>query len=435
MGNQRLRALEEASGISACTPPFSPPNSSSGPGGGGLGGSGGSGDSGTSSSFDPNELVGPAGFGAQNWIASGTLLPYQISFENLGPGSRDANGDPYPIVASAPAQRVTVTNQLSEGLNWESFELTGIGFGDTVIPVPSGVSHYVGTVQVTQNGKTFDVEITAGIDYVTGLVSVVFQSINPLTGLPPDVLTGFLPPEDETGRGMGHVSYLIQAKDGLPTGTEIRNVAEIRFDVNDVITTDQINPLDASEGIDVRRQALVTLDGGIPDSVVTELPVETDSGKFTVDWTGDDEGSGIAFYDIYVSTDGGQWELWLGKSLDTSMVFDGDPGVSYAFYSIATDFSGNTEIRPVSSDASTTVVANIPIQLLNLTITTTVEAGSKEVQIEYPLVPGFDHTIEYSSALLTEQWRALPEAPHNTGSLIDRTDEKVRFYRLRVDRK
>ena len=41
----------------------------------------------------------------------------------------------------------------------------------------------------------------------------------------PDVLTGFLPPEDGTGRGMGYFSYVIDPAANLPTGTEIRNVA------------------------------------------------------------------------------------------------------------------------------------------------------------------------------------------------------------------
>ena len=44
----------------------------------------------------------------------------------------------------------------------------------------------------------------------TGEVYATFQSVNPLTGLPTDVLTGFLPPEDGTRRGSGYVSYIIK---------------------------------------------------------------------------------------------------------------------------------------------------------------------------------------------------------------------------------
>ncbi len=52
------------------------------------------------------------------------------------------------------------------------------------------------------------------------------------------MLTGFLPPEDDTGRGMGYVSYLVLPKAGVTTGTQIRNVALVTFDLGETITTD-----------------------------------------------------------------------------------------------------------------------------------------------------------------------------------------------------
>ena len=85
---------------------------------------------------------------------------------------------------------------------------------------------------MTYNGQTFDVLVEAGIHTATGQVYATFQSIDPNTQLPPDVLTGFLPPENGTGRGMGYISFTIQPKAGLATGTQIRNVALITFDQN-----------------------------------------------------------------------------------------------------------------------------------------------------------------------------------------------------------
>ena len=73
-------------------------------------------------------------------------------------------------------------------------------------------------------------DVQAGIDPRPGTVYATFQSIDPNTDLPPDVLTGFLPPEDGTGRGEGYISYTIQPKAGLPTGTQITNVALVSFD-------------------------------------------------------------------------------------------------------------------------------------------------------------------------------------------------------------
>ena len=62
------------------------------------------------------------------------------------------------------------------------------------------------------NGYQFVVQIEAGIHLDTGEVYARFQSLNPTNGLPPPVEIGFLPPEDGTGRGQGHISYVIRAK-------------------------------------------------------------------------------------------------------------------------------------------------------------------------------------------------------------------------------
>ena len=125
---------------------------------------------------------------------------------------------------------------------------------------------------MTYNGQTFDVEIELSFNSATGQVRAVFQSIDPATDLPPDVLTGFLPPEDGTGRGKGYFSYIIQPKAGLPTGTQIRNVALITFDGQTIIATDQVDPHDPSKGIDPAKEALNTIDAGRPTSSVAPLP-------------------------------------------------------------------------------------------------------------------------------------------------------------------
>ncbi|HLJ95963.1 MAG TPA: hypothetical protein VKU02_22505 [Gemmataceae bacterium] len=75
---------------------------------------------------------------------------------------------------------------------------------------------------MSYNGEAFNVLIEAGIHTDTGQVYAIFQSIDPNTQLPPDVLTDFLPPEDGTGRGTGHMSYTIRPMADLPTGTQIR---------------------------------------------------------------------------------------------------------------------------------------------------------------------------------------------------------------------
>jgi RHS repeat-associated protein len=294
-------------------------------------------------SKDPNDKYGPGGFGPSHFVAANVVLPYRIDFEN----------DPK---ASAPAQSVTISDQLDPNLNWSTFRLTEIGFGNTIIQVPAGSQHYQTTVNTTENGKTFQVEVEAGIHPQTGQVYASFYSIDPATGLPPDALTGFLPPEDGKGDGMGHVSYTILAKAGLATGTQIRNVALVTFDVNPAIATDQKDDEDPTKGTDPSKQALVTIDSAPPSSQVSPLAA-TSPSSFTVSWSGSDgAGPGIASYNVYVSDNGGPFTPWQSATTATSATYTGKIGHTYAFYSVATDNVGLVQPTPSSAQATTKVV-------------------------------------------------------------------------------
>ncbi len=306
-------------------------------------------------SMDPNSLIGPAGYGASDFVAlTGAVFPYEIDFENAPS-------------ATAPAQVVTITDQLDPNLDWSTFQLTGIGWGDTILSIPAGSQYYEATVPVTYNGQTFDVEVEAGIHTSTGQVYATFQSIDPNTQLPPDVLTGFLPPEDGTGRGMGYISYIVKPKAGLPTGTQITNVALVTFDANPAIATDQVNDEDPSQGTDPAKMALVTIDAGPPASRVNPLPPTTTASSFTVNMTGTDDtgGSGVGSFALYVSTDGGPFVLDLSDipaqagsdgTYTGSTTFAGAQGNTYAFYSAATDNVGNAEAAAAAAQATITVV-------------------------------------------------------------------------------
>jgi RHS repeat-associated protein len=296
-------------------------------------------------SQDPNALIGPSGFGDANFVAlSGAVFPYQIDFENSP-------------TATAPAQDVTITDQLDANLDWNTFQLTGIAWGDTILLIPAGSQYYEATVPVTYNGQTFEVQVEAGIHTATEQVYATFQSIDPDTQLPPDVLTGFLPPEDGTGRGMGNISFMIQPNAGLATGTQIRNVALVTFDDNGSIATDQVDDDDPSQGVDPSKQALVTIDSGSPTSSVAALPAVSSTAAFTVNWSGTDDpgGSGIDSYSIFVSDDGGPFTPWLTSTTQTSASFMGLPGNSYGFYSVAIDNVGNVQPTAATAQATTLV--------------------------------------------------------------------------------
>ena len=67
---------------------------------------------------------------------------------------------------------------------------------------------------------------------------------------------------------MGFFSYIVEPKAGLTTGTQIRNVALVTFDLQPSIATDQLDDNDPSKGIDRNKQALNTIDAGAPTSSV-----------------------------------------------------------------------------------------------------------------------------------------------------------------------
>ncbi len=295
-------------------------------------------------------MIGPSGYGSADYIGdNGKILPYTIDFENSP-------------TATAPAQEVTITDQLGSNLNWSTFQLTAIGWGDFNLTIPAGSQYYQTTVPMTYNGRTFDVEVTAGIHTATGQVYATFLSLDPATGLPPDVLTGFLPPEDGTGRGKGYVSYTIDPKTGLATGTQITNVADISFDGQPFIATDQVNDEDPSQGTDPAKMALVTIDAVPPTSSIAPLPTVENNPNFTVQWSGaDDSGSGVASYSIYVSTNGGTYTKWQDHTTATSATFTGQVGDTYAFYSIATDNVGNVEAAPTTPEAQTQVLQSLTL--------------------------------------------------------------------------
>jgi hypothetical protein len=294
-------------------------------------------------------MVAPAGYGPDNFVSDTSQLPYEINFENA------------PI-ATAPAQRVDITDRLDPNLDWSTFHLTAVGFGSTYIIIPAGLQHYDTTVNVSENGQNFNVVISLNLNPATGVFTASLQSIDPSTDLPPEnLLAGFLPPEDGGGHGMGFVSYIIDPKQKLATGTPIRNVALITFDGNQPIATDQINDEDPTQGIDPNKQALVTIDSGPPTSSVTALPATEPSSNFAVNWPGQDDagGSGIASYDIYVSDNGDAFTPWLTGTTQTSATFNGANGHTYGFFSVATDNVGNQEATTAAAQAITTVHAPV----------------------------------------------------------------------------
>jgi hypothetical protein len=89
-----------------------------------------------------------------------------------------------------------------------------------------------------------------------------------------------------------------------------------------------------------------------PESSASAWTADPSYPSIVVSWSGWDGigGSGIAWYDVYVSIDGGEYKLWQFRTTETSAVYPGQSGHTYAFYSIATDKAGNVEPAPAEPD-------------------------------------------------------------------------------------
>lgn len=209
---------------------------------------------------------------------------------------------------------------------------------------------------MTYNNVTFSVQISAGIDKGTGQVFAHFYSIDQETGLPPTVEIGFLPPEDGSGIGMGHISYLIKHSDNIQDNMAIRNIAQIIFDMGEEISTNQIDPHDPSKGTDPEKEALVTIDSTRPVSMVNSMTLQGDN-NYVVNWQGSDTGSQIARYNVYYrDAEDAVWQLWLADTVETSAVFTlGLPGHSYEFYCESVDNVGYLELKPPIPEVRLTV--------------------------------------------------------------------------------
>jgi hypothetical protein len=251
---------------------------------------------------------------------------YTVNFEN-------------EATATAPAPAQTVTEQLDPNLDWSTFLLGDIGFGNFTVSVPPGRTSFSTRVDATATLGVF-VDVTASFNVQTGLVTWTFTGLDPTTlDLPMNPRVGFLPPNKNAPQGRGFASYTVNPKTGLATGTAINAQATVVFDTNPPVNT---------------APRLNTIDVGTPTSSVIPLSPVTNSTSFTVSWSGSEPGGpAIASYDVYVSVDGGAFSPWLTGTSQTSAVYSGAFGHRYAFYSVATDPLGFRQPTPTAAQAST----------------------------------------------------------------------------------
>jgi hypothetical protein len=192
--------------------------------------------SGNVRSYDPNEKLGPSGFGVNQGVEAGSRLDYLVYFENLA-------------TAAVPAQEVFITDCLDALYDWDSFRFDALAFGDLVRANDGEEALYATRLVIPDYradvAKSWWVDFTAEFDLETGCLTATFRTLDPETGeLPADVFAGLLPPEDGSGRGQGHIAFSVAIRPNLADGIQVSNLASIVFDTNDpIVTNTWSNPI------------------------------------------------------------------------------------------------------------------------------------------------------------------------------------------------
>jgi hypothetical protein len=309
-------------------------------------------------SLDPNDKVGSKGAGVQQYISGATPFRYSVFFANQE-------------TASAPAQRVLITDQLDlTNDDLKSFSFGPITFASQLLTPTPLQTRYSTTVDLRPTTNLL-VAVSGTLNPSNGLLTWNFQSLDPTTGKPPtDPAVGFLPPGGE-----GSVFFTVMPKQGLPTNTSIHNQASIVFDVNPAIPT---------------QKWLNTLDNDSPTSQVAALSATTYSPSFQVQWSTSDVGSGVQDATIYASDNGAAFAPWLTNTTASSATYSGQVGHTYAFYSVARDLTGNVEAAKTAAEATTTV---------SPPIATTIAIGAPSVT--YPASANVTVTVTSAMATVT----------------------------------
>jgi len=262
-------------------------------------------------------LSGPNGFGDLRFVPADQPLPYTISFEN-------------PATATAPVSQVRILEALDPNVDPRSFRLGDIRLGDLVVHLPPNRAAFTGEFDLRAERGIF-LQVTAGLDVNTNLVTWLLTAVDPLTGLPAtDPTLGLLFPNVDRTQG-GSVHYTIKANPDAPTGAEIAASARILYG--------NAAPLDTNV-------VTHTLDAVAPTSQWTATRLA--NGSYALSWsaTDDPSGSGVKDYSVFTSVNGEPFNPWLRQTTETSAVFEAQPGTTVAFVVLAADAAGNLEAPP-----------------------------------------------------------------------------------------
>jgi hypothetical protein len=289
-------------------------------------------------SNDPNKKIGPSSRDTvNNYFQPTKKFFYSVYFENLD-------------TATASVQEIIITDSLDKSIfNLNTFEFGNFTIADSTYLIPNFVKEFSLDIDLPETDKIF-LRVNAQLDTSNGIIRWHFIAMDPKTGkLTNDPVLGFLPPNVNPPEGEGYVKYRVNLLDSVANGTIIKNKAKIIFDVNDPIYTNEWT---------------VTIDNNTPISMIKTIPSRCFDTTIVLELEYDDQYGAIDFYDIYVSTNNGEY-LFYDRIIDTNkFVFTGGFDSTYKFYSIAVDYAGNIEDAKTGCDTYTTITKLLPPQII-----------------------------------------------------------------------
>ncbi len=242
-------------------------------------------------------------------------MGYTIRFENL------------PSASAAVVELVIADTLDTSVYDLSTFQVGPITLPDTTFTPPSGLRAWTTFWDRRPTSQSI-VRVNVDLDDQTGIVTGTLSDLDPSSY---ELLTtaeaGFLPPNDNNGSGEGSVQFVIRAKDDLNDGTLVANGATIFFDRNEPIATPVLGN---------------TLDLTAPTSRASSIRPLPGDTTYVVHVMGSDTGAGVQNYDIFAQAPGGPF-LYAGATRSDSLVYEGEAGVVYGLFSLATDRVGNGE--------------------------------------------------------------------------------------------
>ena len=274
-------------------------------------------------SYDPNEMIGPAGYDDNaHYIKPIHNMAYTITYENKAS-------------ATAPAHEVFINDKLDASkYDFSTFGFSSFGWAGQQWSVGGSMTKaFTRDIPYTVNGTEILVRVSGAFDEKTGEVNWSMVSLKKNGDEIEDPDLGYLLPNNDNGDGEGFVSFYIEHKANPANGSTISNKAVIVFDANDPIETNTF---------------VNTFDTDYPTSKAVK--VEQSGSNLVLTFEGSDATSGIAGCNIYVFKNGGEAELAGALVAGNSFSIPYDESVNYAFCTLAVDNVGWKEAKDIKPE-------------------------------------------------------------------------------------